>query len=260
MSVIVVTCESCATKFRLDSERLTKPRNKVRCSRCKAVFTVPPPSEDNLVRIDLSDEEPEEESFVPGSMVEVEVQPEVEVKPPKKPRAISIRRILLIAAPALVLVAAVLLFIFSPSLPTIPIGKSEQPESPQAAASIQDTLQAYFLENSHAGQVFVVEGEVKNVSNKPLSFILLEGKLYTTNHQIAQTQRCYLGNILSRQEIAGLKPAEIQDRMMNREGKSFRNVRIPPGSKVPFMLVFHNLPELKALGDYSVEVVGSKIE
>lgn len=258
MSVIVVTCESCATKFRLDSERLAQPQNKVRCSRCKAVFTVPQPNEDNLVRIDLSDEEPEEESFVPGSMVEVEVQPEVEVKAPRAP--ISIRRILILTVPALVIVAAVLLFIFSPSLPTIPIGKSEQPESPQAAASIQDTLQAYFLENSHAGQVFVVEGEVKNVSNKPLSFVLLEGKLYTTSHQIAQTQRCYLGNIFSRQEIGGLKPAEIQDRMMNREGKSFRNVRIPPGSKVPFMLVFHNLPELKALGDYSVEVVGSKIE
>ena len=65
---------------------------------------------------------------------------------------------------------------------------------------------------------------------------------------------------MSRDELSRLNMTEIQNRMMNREGKSLANVRIPPGKRVPFVLVFHNLPELKALSDYSVEVISSKLD
>ena len=125
---------------------------------------------------------------------------------------------------------------------------------------VLDTTQAFFLENSHAGQIFVVEGEVENQSAKPASFILMEGKLYNTTNRVAITQRCYAGNAMSRDELSRTNITEIQSRMMNREGKSLSNVKIPPGKRVSFMLVFHNLPELKALSDYSVEVVSSKLD
>jgi len=46
--------------------------------------------------------------------------------------------------------------------------------------------------------------------------------------------------------------------MMNREGKNLKNVRIPPAGKAPFMLVFHNLPEVSTLSNYSVNVISSK--
>jgi hypothetical protein len=65
---------------------------------------------------------------------------------------------------------------------------------------------------------------------------------------------------MTRDELARLNMTEIQNRMMYREGKGLGNVKIPTGKRVPFMLVFHNLPELKALSDYSVEIVSSKYD
>jgi predicted Zn finger-like uncharacterized protein len=40
---VVVTCEKCETRYRLDESRLTATGSKVRCSRCKHAFTVKAP-------------------------------------------------------------------------------------------------------------------------------------------------------------------------------------------------------------------------
>jgi hypothetical protein len=125
---------------------------------------------------------------------------------------------------------------------------------------VMDSTQAFFLENTHVGQIFIIEGELENQSGKPVSFILVEGKLFNTTNRVAITQRCYAGNAMTRDELARLNIGEIQNRMMYREGKGLANVKIPPGKRVPFMLVFHNLPELKALSDYSVEIISSKYD
>jgi len=130
----------------------------------------------------------------------------------------------------------------------------------QPSVTILDTTQAYFLENTNAGQIFVIEGEVANESTKPVSFILLEGKLYGTDNRVAQSQRCFCGNPLTREELTQLSITEIQNRMMNREGKNLTNVHVLPGNRIPFMLVFQNLPELDALSDYSIEVISAKLD
>ena len=64
---MVITCESCGAKFRLDSEKLNRPRNKVRCSKCKNIFIVEQPDEDGLIHIEISDEE---SAFIPGTIPE----------------------------------------------------------------------------------------------------------------------------------------------------------------------------------------------
>ncbi len=99
-----------------------------------------------------------------------------------------------------------------------------------------------------------------NESSKPVSFVMIEGKLFNSKDTVAQIQRCYVGNSFTRKEIANLKLSEIQEKMMNREGKNLKNVRIPPAGKVPFMLVFHNLPEMSTLSNYSVNVISSKFD
>jgi hypothetical protein len=121
-------------------------------------------------------------------------------------------------------------------------------------------VQAYYLENVHSGQVLVIEGEVLNESSTPVSFVMIEGKLFNSKDTVAQIQRCYVGNSFTRKEITNLNLSEIQERMMNREGKNLKNVRIPPAGKAPFMLVFHNLPEVSTLSNYSVNVISSKFD
>jgi hypothetical protein len=141
---------------------------------------------------------------------------------------------------------------------------SQNKEAPaevvQPVVTIVDSTQAFFLQNPQAGQIFLVEGEILNESARPVSFVLLEGRLYTKGNQVAQSQRCYAGNLMTREELVKLSMNDIQNRMMNREGKELSNVHIPPGKRVPFLLVFHNLPELDSLSDYSVEVISAKFE
>lgn len=248
---MVVTCEACNTKFRLDPARLKGPTSKVRCSRCGHVFMVSQEAED-VVHIDLADEGgvPAEESPAPPPT------PPPQRSATKKERPWK-RLLIGVAAGLALILGGVGLYSY---LSSHPQEKAVQglPETP--TLKVLDSTQAFFLENAHAGQIFVVEGEVENQSPKPVSFIMLEGKLFNTTNRVAITQKCFAGNGMTREELGRLNMTEIQNRMMNREGKSLSNVKIPPMKRVPFMLVFHNLPELKALSDYSVEVVSSKLE
>lgn len=259
MAVVKVTCESCGAQFRLDSERLTKPTNKVRCSKCKHVFSVEQPEDEGLIHIELSESEGEG-GLVPGALPGAG---ERSAPPADRRKKSFFTRVLLIALPVLILASAGVYLGLSGKGALLG-GSPEKPVAPkepqQPTVTILDTVQAYYLENINAGQVLVIEGEVMNESSKPVSFVLVEGKLFGTNDKVAQAQRCYAGNTLSRKEIANLKPTEIQDRMMNREGKNLKNVRIPPAGKIPFMLIFHNLPEISTLNNYSVDVISSKFD
>lgn len=252
MPIIVITCESCGAQFRLDSARLTKPENKVRCTKCRHVFLVERPDEDALIYIEVSTGE---DGFIPGSI------PQPAASTPAVPKSRFTGRIALLAAlPILALIAIALYFNSQNSLLN---GSAEKPvpkEPIQPTVTILDTVQAFYLENVHAGQVLVIEGEVLNESSKPVSFVLIEGKLFANNEKVAQVQRCFSGNSLTRKDISNLKLAEIQERMMNREGKNLKNVRIPPAAKVPFVLVFHNLPEINTLSNYTVDVISSKFD
>ncbi len=253
MSLIVITCESCGARFRLDSEKLNKPSNKVRCSRCKNVFLVERPDEEELIHIELSEEE---SGFIPGTAPQQIGRAET---PEKTVKSRGKGRYLFAGVAALLIIIITIYFGLSSSILTSAV-KNAPKEPTQPTVTIMDSMQAYYLENVYAGQLLVIEGEVLNESSKPVSFVLVEGKLFGQNDVVAQIQRCYLGNGLTRKEISNLKLSEIQDRMMNREGKNLKNVRIPPASKVPFMLVFHNLPEINSLSNYSVDVISSKFD
>jgi len=257
MPLIVITCESCGTQFRLDSSRITKPKSKVRCSQCRNVFQVEPPEdEDALVYIEVSEGE---EGLMPDTLqreTETEFEPPP-IEPKKKPAGL---RALIIGGSLLLVLALAFYFSSGRSLLTGASEKTVPKEPVLPTVTIMDTLQAFYLENVHSGQVLVIEGEVLNESSKPVSFVLIEGKLYGTNEKIAQIRRCYAGNSLTRKEISNLKVSDIEERMMNREGKNLKNVRIPPAGKVPFVIVFHSLPEINSLSNYSVDVISSKYD
>ena len=256
---MIVTCESCKTKFRLDPSHLKKAESKVRCSRCGHVFSVQRPQEEVLLKVDLPKEGLDFEDDFP-------VTP-----PPREPASLYVSRkrgrarrfvwlaLLALAAAAVVVWLGSLSGLLSSSkTETSKVGPAGAVEQP--TVTIRDTTQAYFLENTHIGQIFVIEGEVENESPKPVSFILIEGKLYGNDNRVVQSQRCFSGNVLKRDELMRLNITEIQNRMMNREGQNLSNVHVVPGRRIPFMLVFHNLPELDSLSDYSVEVISAKLD
>ncbi len=255
---MIIVCDSCRTKFKLDPERLRGGSGKVRCTRCGNVFKVEVPMEEETFRVELSDEPFQEEEDLAATP-----QPPPPSAPPgarPKRRALRWPLYLLVG----LLIVGVLGFWLSRqglfSSPSTPRGKGPPAEEPQPVVTIMDTTRAYFLQNSQAGQVFLVEGEIVNESARPVSFVLLEGRLYSKGNQVVQSQRCYAGNFMTREELVKLSMNDIQNRMMNREGKDLSNVHIPVSKRIPFLLVFHNLPDLDSLSDYSVEVISAKYE
>lgn len=256
--MMIVRCDSCNTRFRLDPARLKGPKSKVRCTRCGNIFIVQA-EEEEFIQVDISDEpdsdgEPWEKASPP---------PTRSTPPAKKPKK-KIPWQTLIIAGVFLLVAVIALVYASWKTSEVSKGSDSAKIAPKAleqpSVAIMETTNAYFLENASSGQIFVVEGETSNESTKPISFILIEGKLFNKSDQIVQTQKCYCGNAMTREELSKLSLADIQNQMMNREGKKMLNVHIPPGKRIPFTVVFHNLPDVDTLGNYGIEVISSKFD
>ncbi|MEJ5366638.1 MAG: zinc-ribbon domain-containing protein [Desulfosoma sp.] len=266
---MLVTCELCGTKYRVDPKRLHKDKVKARCTRCGHTFivrrTAEPEPEPDFEPMDVAPDdhesfhEPEPQEAVSAARPEPRV-----LRPPAKERPRSRQALVIAMAAFLCLgIAVAAYYLYSKGMLPTRGSKTDKaamtsPGIPQV--TIDPDIRAYFLENASAGQIFVVEGKAVNEAAGPVSFVLVEGKLYTTEKQPAQVQKAYCGNIMSREELMRMDMTQIQNAMMNREGKDLSNVHIPSMGKVPFMVVFHNLPELSLLSDYSVEVVNAQAD
>ncbi|SFM73164.1 DUF3426 domain-containing protein [Thermodesulforhabdus norvegica] len=269
---MVITCESCGTRFKVDEKRLKKPVSKVRCSRCKHVFSVKvetEPEEEMVVLEAPEPEEPRDKEDVTG-----EEETTDEAEPARKPRTLAstgrqrtagmARRppvarskiFVLTALPLfMIAIATVYYFMIKPEKTekNAPAGKTPPVE-------IAQKTEAFFIENLNVGQMLVIQGEIRNVSPYPVSFVTLEAKLIGIDGKVVMSQKFFPGNVLSRDELTQLSLKEIQDRLSRREGDNLSNVHIKPGQTVPFMAVFYSLPPIEELTDYSISYVNAEIE
>jgi predicted Zn finger-like uncharacterized protein len=247
---MIVECVHCKTKFRFDPEMIKGAKTKVRCSRCRNVFEVTKPGEPEFFPSDFPKEKPEvkKKARTPSPKLKKGIVPGK-----RKERGI-LRNVFIWIFLLAVLGAGIYGMVRGgPAFLKSFFASDASLEKPSVV--IADTVHGYFLENEHLGQIFVVEGEALNESDNPISFILVEGEVFNTDNEVARSQQCYAGNPLPREELVGLTAAEIRKRMMNKEGKDLMNVNIPTKKEVPFSIVYHDLPDLERLSDYSVEVV-----
>jgi predicted Zn finger-like uncharacterized protein len=260
---MIVICEGCQTRFRLDPGRIRGPAGKVRCSRCGHIFQVIKeeiPGEPEILETDTA-MEMDDDDFR-SSVKRPHPRPLIPPRPVHKARQRKLNtRSLVWLGVVLLLAAGTFLLLrksFFPNPETasvVGVKRSLTIAAQKPNITILEPVQAYFLENENIGQIFIVEGAVRNDYTSPVSFVLLEGKLYTTDSKVYQTQKFYCGNVMSREELTRLKVADLQNRMMNREGKDLVNVHIAPQGQVACMVVFHNLPGMHQLSDYSIGVV-----
>lgn len=269
---MIITCESCGTKFRVGDEKLKRPVTKVRCSKCKHVFSVrldkeqpeeevvvlePSESEDLIKKDEVDDKEIVDEPLDEESVTSVPHHPSmIQAKPPRPTVARSKMFVVIVLPLFFIAIAALYYFVMKPSV--------SQNNSKQASGSppvaVSQKAEAFFIENVNVGQLLVVQGEVINTSKNPVSFVALEGKLLGLDGKVVLQQRFYAGNILTKDELAQLPITQIQERLMRREGDNLSNVHIKPGEKVPFMVVFYNLPPIEELTDYAVSYVNAEVE
>ena len=141
----------------------------------------------------------------------------------------------------------------------IPIVKEYFPVPPKHAGEIvtlENTIKNRFVENKVVGTLFVITGKVRNDFPTHRSHIQVVGKLFSPGKKPAGVESVYCGNSLTDEELVSLPPDQIKARLGDKSGKNTSNVNVPPGKILPYMIVFHNLPE--TLEEFTVAVKGSQ--
>jgi hypothetical protein len=117
------------------------------------------------------------------------------------------------------------------------------------------SVEGAFVESASSGQLFVIQGTVRNEYPGTRSFILLKGTILNEKGQSVKKQMAFAGNPITEDRIKTLPFEQIKKIMKNRLGSGKKNANIPPGGSLPFTIVFEGLPE--NLGEFTVEAVSS---
>ena len=136
-----------------------------------------------------------------------------------------------------------------------------KPEDKDPAGNLKiDTfdITSKFIDNTKSGKIFVITGQVKNEYEETRGFISMTASIYKKGKVLEKTETVFCGNYLSDLDLENTEPDVIKKRLSNRIGDNRSNMRIQPGQKLPFMVIFSDLPDnLKVLEEFTVVVAGS---
>ena len=231
---MIVQCEQCNKKFKLNPDLINRPAVRVRCSSCQHVFTV---------------SRPEKLDVMEAALVSQEVK-----SPPPSRRKTSSRRLLLFLIPLLLIAGSIALWLYVP-WPLKP--KPDEKSTGIEQLHLVET-RGYFVDNQNAGQLFVIQGRVRNEFPKPLRWIHLRAKIYTSDGQTARQLDFYAGNILSNQQLQSMPLENLLAFVQTQPATKDQAQEIGSRQEVSFTVPFGDLPELTRLSDYSVEILASQ--
>jgi len=120
---------------------------------------------------------------------------------------------------------------------------------------LEESFKYKFIDNARVGSLFVITGFVLNKYDHGRSHIQVNGELLTEGENVIQTQTVFGGNIISELELSNSDMSNIKIRLGNKSGDKQSNVNLKSGAKLPFMIVFSNLPE--NISEYRIQVAGS---
>jgi predicted Zn finger-like uncharacterized protein len=286
---MIVQCENCERKFRLDDSLIPEGGRKVKCSKCEYVFFIqksstaesaedivlpeeiaPKKTELEAELEDLTAEEeaptapqPKMEEFEPTVKIDLADQEELdfeeeepitdfedeELLPPRKAVLRPVLKVIFVAV--IVAVAAWLVW-------------NQRDRLPFLSALSEATTDNLIIERSELvgkwekdGQIFVMMGTVLNQSKKPRAYIKIRGTLLDPNGKTVKETWAYCGNPIPTEDLLTKDSGEIQKQMRNREGAQGLNKSIAPNASIPFTVVFHGRPE--GVESFGAEVVDAVI-
>ena len=265
---MTVQCPNCNTKYRFDESRLQKDL-KVRCIRCRHIFTPPFPDQDK----DTFPEQPPgveaSSQEAAGSSPEQQSREDMRVEstPEEKPGAADTSRLKKIGAVLLLLlIIAGSLYLTLPRIAEhvyIPFISSERDteEMPRNEAFTErdvrdislENVRQYFVSNDNIGQMFVIEGRAVNDFDSPRARIKLRAVLYDDQEEVVQEKEFLAGNAASLFQLQVSSREELESTLTSQLGILTNNKHIDPGSSTPFMTVFYNPPE--EVQEFALEVI-----
>jgi hypothetical protein len=117
------------------------------------------------------------------------------------------------------------------------------------------SVTAGYLKNAEGVDLFVVRGEVRNLSRFGRGEIQLRAMIYGPGGKPLARKVAFAGNPLPDSRLATLPFADVEKAMSNRLGDTLDNMEVRQDEVIPFAVVFNTLPAEAV--DYGVEVAGS---
>lgn len=113
---------------------------------------------------------------------------------------------------------------------------------------------SFTIVNQFGKELYVVEGEVKNIGARSRSFFQLQGQaLSASNKEIGLQETVFAGNTLDVEALKRLPIPQVRTKLQLKLGAGGINFEVKPGASVPFMMVFPELAE-KAANVHILEV------
>ena len=214
--------------------------------------------------------EPEPERVKPAAEKPRKLEPKPKPEPPRRtPQDVSqkAKRGGRSKAPLLILIILLLLgggaaaiVYFAPELVPdklafLKVAQKREPADPGVVRLRFTSVSGSFVQNTKAGQLFVIRGAISNNYAMARSHVLVKGSILDDKGKVVKTKVAYAGNVFTENELQDLTMEQIDQGLRNRAGKGNANVNIQPQSSVPFMIVFEELPD--NLSEFTVEPVSS---
>ena len=120
--------------------------------------------------------------------------------------------------------------------------------------------------NSTNGPLFVVRGNITNLTDNIVNYIQLKAE-YLNNGQIVYDTNIYAGNTFTGQELQTLPLSEINERLNRQNGDidfsdprklAGKNYNIMPGDSIEFYSIFPSKTQILGL-KHNIEVVDAEI-
>jgi predicted Zn finger-like uncharacterized protein len=143
----------------------------------------------------------------------------------------------------------------TPATPPPPKAEEKKPEDTSKNLALIGVRQ-YMVDNTKVGNLFVIEGKVKNNFTTPKEYIKIEASLFDDKGATLATKQIVAGNTVSYFQLQSLGNEELETALTSQVGILTNNVGVRPGGEVPFMIVFYNPAE--SLQEFGVKVVEAK--
>jgi predicted Zn finger-like uncharacterized protein len=180
-------------------------------------------------------------------------------KSKKTRRKGGLRTVLLIILLALLAGIAAALYLrpglIEPYLSLVKMPEKEKPAEPGVRLLKFTSVAGSFVKAQGSAELFVIRGMVHNNYPEPRSHILIKGSILDHKGNVVESRTAYAGNTFTEEELKTLPMDEIMKAMQHRDGMARQNFNIPPGTAIPFLVVFDHLPE--SVSEFAVEAVSS---
>ena len=230
---MIVHCEQCNKRFKLDPNVIKGPSVRVRCSNCQHIFRVARPE--------------------PPDVKEPAVIP-LEVDIPRPTRQATPRRLLIFLILLLLIFGGIAIWLYLPR----PLRQKPAPTQAGIEQLHLVGTSASFIDNQHHGQLFYIQGRVRNEFTEPRRWIQLRAKLLYTDGRTARQLDFYAGNPLTKEQLQSMPLEDLIGLIQRRPAAGEGSRLIAAQEEVSFTVPFGDLPELTKLGDYSVEILASQ--